>query len=256
MEHYNTERLDVDRNEDVVRVTIANPAAHNALTTDTVLDLQRVLDAVQLEGDVDVLVLTGDGDSAFSSGADIEQHAGDADEQFHRTRNELTHELFTSLRDLHAPVIARINGHCVGAGLGLALFSDVRVGVPTGKYGIPPVKIGEVPTAGVTHRLLAVVGEHAAKDLVLTGRLVDGERALALGIVDRLVEPDALDEEVNEIVTAIQGAGSGAVKNAKALLNEVADAPNAASARDLERERWWTQFDTEERRRMVDGFLE
>ena len=255
MDRFTTENVDVATEDDVVTLTITRQESRNSMNTDTVLDLLRALNAVELQSDVVAVVLTGEGDQAFSSGADIAQHAGPADEEFQKTRNAITYELYTRIRELHPPVIARINGHCVGGGLGLAIYSDVRLGVPGAKFGIPPVNIGEIPTAGATHRLVELIGEPRTKELVLTATLVDGERALRMGLIDRLVEPDELDAEVETLLDRIHEAGPNAVKNAKRLINRAADT-DRDEARDAEVELWWDQFDSEERRRLVEEFME
>lgn len=256
MTAHTTDNVTLDTDDGVARLTITRPEVHNAMDTETTLDIRRALGAVQLDTSIDVLVVTGEGENAFSSGADIAEHAGEADRQFQRSRIEDFGQMCEDFRQLHAPVVARINGHCVGGGLGIALYSDIRIGVEDAKFGIPPTKIGEIPSGGAVYRMVELIGETRTKDLLLTASLVDGARAADIGLIDRVVDRDELDAEVDEVVSSIQQGGSGAVKRAKSLVNEVSDATTMAEVRDVAPDLWWEQFDSKERERLVDEFLE
>jgi len=257
MTDYRTNNVTLNLEDDIARLTITRPEVQNAIDTETTLDIRRALGTVQLDPSIDALIITGSGENAFSSGADISQHAGEADKRFQMSRIQAFDGMCQDFRQLHAPVIARINGHCVGGGLGIALFSDIRVGLTNAKFGIPPTKIGEIPSGGSVFRMVELIGETRAKNLLLTADLVNGTRAAEIGLIDRVVDGEAaLDEEVDDIVLAIQEGGAGAVKRAKTLINEAADTTNEADFEDVATELWWEQFDSEERKRLVDEFLD
>ena len=256
MTTHTTDNVTLDTEDGVSRLTITRPDVYNAMDTETTLDIRRALGAVQLDTDIDVLVVTGEGDDAFSSGADIAEHAGVADRQFQTSRIEDFGKMCRDFRQLHAPVVARINGHCVGGGLGIALYSDIRVGVEDAKFGIPPTKIGEIPSGGAVYRMVELIGETRTKDLLLTATLVDGTRAAEIGLIDRVVDRETLDAEVDSVVSSIQQGGSSAVKRAKTLVNEVSDATTMAEVEEVAPDLWWEQFDSAERERLVDEFLE
>jgi len=253
------ESITVDVDEPVATIEFHRPDKLNALSTEVMFDLGRAFDEIQLNRDIDVVVLTGEGEEAFSAGADIEQYAGPAEEHDPRQkdRQDRFYDIYRAPYDCHAVTIAKVNGYCVGGGLILAMYCDMRVAVEGSKFGVPTCNIGQIPTGGSNYRAVQLVGEAKAKELVLTAGFIDGEEAHRIGLVNRL-EPDldALDSSVDDIVEAIGDTGRGAVKNSKRALNQAANAESLEVAREFERDLWWEQFATEERRRLVDEFVE
>jgi enoyl-CoA hydratase/carnithine racemase len=250
------ESITVDIEDGVATIEFHRPAKYNALSTAVMLDLQRAFCEIQLDRSVDVVVVTGEGDDAFSAGADIEQYAGPAAEHDPRQkdRQELFYDIYRAPYDCHAPVIAKINGYCVGGGLIFAMYCDLRIAVEDAKFGVPTANIGQIPTGGSTYRAAELVGEAKAKELVFTAGFVDAEEAHRIGLVNDAVARADLDETVAEIVAAIQDTGRGAVKNSKEAINHAVNAPDFETARETERDLWWEQFATEERQRLVDEF--
>lgn len=244
--------------EGVATVEFHRPEKYNALSTEVMLDLQRVFSEFQLDRSIDVVVLTGEGEDAFSAGADIAQYAGPAEEHdpHQKDRQDLFYDIYRAPYDLHAPVVAKINGYCVGGGLILAMYCDLRVAVEGAKFGVPTCNIGQIPTGGSVRRAVELVGEAKAKELVYTAGYVDAAEAHRIGLVNRVVAPDGLDDAVDRIVTGIQETGREAVKNSKRAFRECLDAPTLDAAREVEAEIWWEQFATDERRRLVDEFNE
>lgn len=248
------ENLDVAVTNEVATMTVKRPEVHNALDITTMLDLDRALDAIALQRDVEVVVVTGAGDEAFSSGADVGEYAGVDTEAFHRERAALSFDLARKARSLHAPTIAKIRGYCIGAGLILAMYCDLRVAGADASFGLPTTSIGQIPGGGATYRLVELVGEPAAKELVLVGDLIDADRADEIGLVTSVVEPDRVDAEVTGLVADIRDGGTNAVKAAKASINAAADLADRTTAFEKEIDRWCDQYDSEERRRLVDEF--
>ena len=252
------ESITVDVDDGVATVELHRPEKHNALSTEVLLDLQRAFSEIDLDRSIDAVVVAGEGDEAFSAGADIEQYAGPADEQdpLQKDRQALFYDIYRQAREIHPVTIAKIDGYCVGGGLILAMYCDLRIAVEDAQFGVPTTDIGQIPGGGATHRAVQLVGEAKAKELVFTAGLVDGKEAHRIGLVNRLAEDaDALDEEVDGIVGAIRDTGRLAVKNSKEALNRAADAPDPETARAYEADLWWEQFASEERRRLVDEFV-
>lgn len=252
------EYITVDVTDGIAEVEFHRPDVHNALNTETMLDLGRAFSEFHLDRSIDVIVITGEGDAAFSAGVDIEQYAGPTEEHdpVQRDRQDLFYEIYQRVFECHAPVIAKINGYCVGGGLILALYCDLRIAREGAKFGVPTANIGQIPTGGSTYRAVELVGEAKAKELVYTAGMIDASHAASIGLINHVVAADDLDATVDEICADIQNTGRLAVKNSKRAFNEVTDAPNRSVAREREAEIWWEQFATDERRDRVDEFLE
>ena len=252
------ESITVDVADGVATVEFHRPEKYNALSTEVMLDLSRAFDEIQLDRSIDAVVLTGEGDDAFSAGADIGQYAGPAEEHDPRQkdRQNLFYDIYKKPYELHAPVIAKVNGYCVGGGLILAMYCDLRISVDDAKFGVPTANIGQIPTGGSTYRAVELVGEAKAKELVLTAGMVDAEEAHRIGLVNRIVPREELDGAVDDVIAGIKDTGREAVKNSKRAINYSANAPDLETAREFEEELWWEQFATEERERLVDEFNE
>lgn len=251
------ERIAVVVEEGVATIEFQRPAKHNALDTATMLDLGRAFDELQLDRDVDAVVITGAGDAAFSAGADIAEYAGPSSEHdpVQKDRQDIFYRIYRKPYDLHAPVIAAIDGYCMGGGLILALYCDLRIADNTAEFGMPTANIGQIPTGGATRRAVELVGEAKAKELAYTAGTIDAGHAERIGLVNRVVPPADLDGTVADIVAAIQATGGGAVTATKRAIHESVAAPDRETAREREAAIWWEQFATDERRGLVAAFL-
>jgi enoyl-CoA hydratase/carnithine racemase len=253
------ESISVDVDDGVATVTLHRPEKYNALSTAVYLDLARAFAEIGLDREIDVTVITGEGTEAFCAGADIEQYAGDAEDHDPRQKDRqriLYEDVYRRLYDLHCPTIAKINGYCVGGGLILAAFCDLRIAVDDAAFGVPTTDIGQIPSGGSTYRVTQLIGEAKVKELVYTAGMVDADEARDIGFLNHVVPRSALDDRVDGIVDAIQDTGRRAVKNSKRAINYGANAPDLETAREYEADVWWEQFATEERVRLVDEFVE
>ena len=251
------ESITARKEDGVVTITFHRPEKYNALSTEVYLDLARAFAEIQLDRGVDAVVITGEGEDAFCSGADIGQYAGAAEEHDPRQKDRqqmFYDDVYRMVYDLHPPVIAKINGYCVGGGLILASFCDLRIAVDDAKFGVPTTDIGQIPGGGSTYRVTQLVGEAKVKELVYTAGMIDADEARDIGFVNRVVDRDELDVTVDGIVDAIQDTGRRAVKNSKRAINFSANAPDLETAHERESELWWEQFATEERERLVNEF--
>jgi enoyl-CoA hydratase len=180
--------VDVARDGAVAVVTIDRPDALNALNVETLTELRDRLGELAVDDDVRAVVLTGAGEKAFIAGADIKYMSGlDAEQAAGWGR--LGHEAGRLLETMSKPTIAAVNGFALGGGCELALACDIRYASPRAKLGQPEINLGIVPGWGGTQRLVRVCGIGVAKELIFTGRTIDAEEALRIGLVNALADP-------------------------------------------------------------------
>ena len=190
--------------EGVAVLTLDNPEMRNAMSPEMTESWVRAIDQLAADRSVRVVVVTGEG-SAFCSGGITSWIASEPDATVDhlRTRMIAFYRSWLSIRRLEVPTIAAVNGAAIGAGLCLALACDLRYAAQGAKLGVPFVKLGMHAGMGGTHLLPEVVGEAHAKDLLLTGRVVDADEALRMGLVSRVLDPARFTEEVLEAAVAV-----------------------------------------------------
>ena len=171
-------------------LTIDRQDALNALSFALIHDLGAAFDSVAA-GDARALIITGAGAKAFCAGADIKELTGRSVME-NRAGADLGQRIFAKLDALPMPSIAVINGFAFGGGLELALACSFRLALPQAKLGLPEIKLGLIPGYGGTQRLPRLIGEGRALELIMTGRTVDADEALRIGLVNRLVEGDPI----------------------------------------------------------------
>lgn len=196
----------------VARLTIDRPAQRNALSWDAISALRALVAAARLDPDVRVVVLTGAGDRAFCSGADLGGMAtGDEDPATtHAARGELA-GLFTDLWDLGKPTIARVRGYALAGGFGLALACDLVVAADDAVFGTPEVDVGLWPHM-ITVPLVRSMPPKRALELMMTGRRVDAEEADRLGFVTRVVPVADIDGAVDELAATLAAKSPTALR--------------------------------------------
>ncbi|MCW8378731.1 enoyl-CoA hydratase-related protein [Streptomyces justiciae] len=202
-------------------VEIGNPARHNALSVEMMVDLTVALRELDDNPDVRVIILRGAGREAFVSGADIREFPGRADHGIRQAADAAANALFTQLSVISVPIIARIHGYCLGAGMALALGADFRYADTRSVLSIPAARLGVGYPLDLTAALVQTVGPSAAGDLLYTGRRIGAEAARAMGLVDRVVEPGDLGKVVDELATTIAANAPLAVRAAKASITAV-----------------------------------
>ncbi len=183
--------VELTRVEEFALVTLNRPEALNALNADVLAGLARAFDEVE-RGDARALLITGAGDRAFCAGADIKELRGRT-MMGHRQALETGQQLFRRLDRFRVPSVAIVNGYAFGGGLELALACTFRLATPNARLGLPEIKLGMVPGYGGTQRLPRIVGEARALEMVMTGRPVDAQEALRIGLVHRVLEGDRLE---------------------------------------------------------------
>jgi len=186
----------------VVVLTLDNPDMRNAMSDEMTASWVRAIDEIAADRSVRAVVVTGAG-SAFCSGGNTSWIAGEPDASVDRLRTRMMafYRAWLSIRRLEVPTIAAINGPAIGAGLCLALACDIRYAAAGARMGVPFVKLGMHPGMAGTYLLPNVVGEAHARDLLLTGRVVDADEAFRLGLVSRVIDPADFADEV--LATAV-----------------------------------------------------
>src|ERR671910_3852402 len=181
----------------VALLTLDNPAMRNAMSDEMTSSWVAAIDEIAADTSVRAVVVTGEG-SAFCSGGNTSWIASEPDASVDRLRSRMMpfYRAWLSIRRLEVPTIAAVNGPAIGAGLCLALACDIRYAASGARMGAPFVRLGLHPGMAGTWLLPEVVGDAHARDLLLTGRVVDAEEALRLGLVSRVLDPDAFRDEV------------------------------------------------------------
>jgi enoyl-CoA hydratase len=208
--------IEVARDGAVAVVTVDRQDALNALNVETLTELRDRLRELSTDDDVRAVVLTGAGEKAFVAGADIKYMSGLGSDEA-KGWGGLGHEAGRLLETMAKPTIAAINGFALGGGCELALACDIRYASSRAKLGQPEINLGIVPGWGGTQRIARVCGVGVAKDLILTGRLVDAEEALRIGLVSAIADP-VLDKAV-ETAHELAAKSSLALALAKRLVN-------------------------------------
>ena len=246
----NEELVLVDSPADGLLVVTLNSPKVNALSTALLGRLRDIAESAQAR-DAHAVIVTG-GDRIFAAGAEISEFGGQ-DEAV--AIGAAFHGALNAVAALPGFVIAAVSGYALGGGCELALACDYRIGSTKAVFGQPEILLGIIPGGGGTQRLPRVVGRSRAKELMITGRQVRAEEALAIGLVDEVVEPDALMTRALELAG---GIAAGAAR-ASRIIKRVVDAgveTDLATGLSLELEGFREVFGTEDSRIGVKSFLE
>ena len=247
------ETLRVETEGGVALLTIDRQEKRNALNSTVRAELVAALDALRDDDAVRVLVVTGAGEKAFVAGADIGEFAERTPLEQRATMTG--RRVFDEVAAYPKPVIAMINGFCLGGGCELALACDLRIAADTAKLGQPEINLGIIPGGGGTQRLPRVVGMGQAMRLVLSGEIVDAAEALRIGLVD-LVHPAAeLREKTMEFARKMADKSPVALRMAKSAVRAAAEMPLTAGLA-YETELFVTCFASDDKREGVAAFLE
>lgn len=205
--------------EGVVLLSLDNPGMRNAMSEEMTASWVRAIDALAADRSVRAVVVTGEG-SAFCSGGDTSWIASEPDASVDHLRDRMLpfYRAWLSVRRLEVPTIAAVNGHAIGAGLCLALACDIRYAAQGAKLGLPFNKLGMHAGMAGTWLLPQVVGPAHARDLLLTGRVVEADEALRLGLVSRVIEPATFLDEVLDTAAGIAATAPIAARLTKVAL--------------------------------------
>ncbi len=247
-----TRKILIEKRGEIAILTLNAPEKRNAIDLEMVNGLHAALDELLAADDVSVLVLIGAGDRAFAAGADIaqlkERKGPDA-------LAAINSAIFKRIDDFPVPSIAAIKGFALGGGCELAIACDLRVAGTSAKMGQPEVGLGIIPAAGGTYRLPRLVGLGKARELIYTGRIIDAQECLRIGLVNDVVDDDKVLARALEIAGEIASRGRLAVRLAKATMNALSR-PGEAAAVSMESIAQSILFDSEDKHARMQAFLD
>ena len=235
-------------------ITINRPAALNALSSEVLTDLNLVLDEVEKHEDIRVVIVSGQGDKPFVAGADIKEMDQMSPIQAFEYMT-YANDTFSRLSDLTQPTIAVLNGYALGGGLELALSTDIRIGFEKTMVGFPEVGLGIIPGFAGTQRMSRLIGTSKTKELIYTARIVKGNEAYDLGILNKLVPAEELLSSAEELAKSIMKNAPLAVEKAKHVIQVGSELPLKNAIR-LETEAEALLFSTEDKVEGMRAFVE
>lgn len=213
--------IDYEAGNGRATITINDPDRRNPMSTVVMKELVEATRAALADGAVRVIVYTGAGDKAFSAGGDLSSGFVDDPMGRHAERGELA-DLFRLMLRGGKPTVARVNGHALAGGFGLAVACDVTICVDDAFLGVTEIKVGLWPMM-ISAILVRSVARKAALELMLTGRVIDAHEAQRLGAVSRVVSRAQLDEVVDEVVDALMSASPASMLIGKDAFQGIAD---------------------------------
>lgn len=238
----------------IALITLNRPKALNAINRLMLEELSRVLDRAEGDRDVRVLILTGAEEKAFAAGADITEFQELSPlEALHSS--QAFQAVFNRIERLPKPVIAAVNGYCLGAACELALACDMIFASDRARFGQPEINLGFIPGGGGTQRLPRLVGRARAKELIYTGEMIDAHEAHRIGLVNKVFPPAELMAGARKFAQQVTSKGAVSLELAKKVIDGgyEADLPSGLA---LEAEAFGLCFGTEDKTEGVRAFLE
>jgi len=236
----------------VAVLTVNRPDKLNALSEQVRLEMLAHLEAIETDGGIGAVVVTGAGDKAFIAGADIGEFEGRS--PFDQREAMASPRIFDVMASFPKPVIAMVNGFCLGGGCELAMSCDLRIAADTARFGQPEIKLGLIPGGGGTQRLPRLVGMGHAMRLILTGDMVPADEAKEIGLVEMVVPAAELRAKTLELASRIASMSPLTLRVAKEALRaseRLAIEEGILYERDL----FCLCFSTEDKKEGVEAFL-
>jgi enoyl-CoA hydratase len=249
---FNNLLLEKDTNHQIAILTINRPKVRNALDRTTWLELDTAIDQLEKDESIKVIIFTGAGDKAFVAGADINALK---ERNMLETFEGENQAILDKLAGMQKITIAAINGFALGGGCELAMACDLRVAAENAKLGQPEINLGFLPGAGGTQRLSRLVGISKAKELILTGDIIDAREAWRIGLVNQVVPEGQALESAKEMAKKILKKGPLAVKFAKSVI-DWGSSTNIQTGLFIEKLAQTILFGTEDHLEGINSFLE
>jgi len=245
--------IKTEREPNILWIILNRPQRMNAFNNVLMEELSDILDTAEKDPTVRCIIITGDGDTAFSAGADVTAFPRSTPvsaEEFSRAGQKM----FSKVEEMPKPVIAAINGFALGGGLELALACDFRIAAEHAELGSPEIILGLIPGWGGTQRLVRIVGLPTAKEMVMLGTRIKAEEALKKGLVNRVVHYDKLRDEARGLAMKLSAGPPLALKYAKHAMNFGTQVPLDAGLR-LEASLMALTFSTEDIKEGLEAFM-
>ena len=243
----------LEQKENVAIVTIDRPSALNALNSEVFHDLSCVLDQIETSDSISVVIFTGAGRS-FIAGADIGEMLPMSPVEGKRW-GDLGNAIMLRIENLAQPTIAAVNGFAFGGGNELAMSCDIRLASSKAKFGQPEVGLGITPGFGGTQRLLRIVGMGRALELILTGKTIDANKALEIGLVNEVLDPEQLLPTAIEWANCIAAQAPVAVRQSKQCIRRGSQV-DITTAVTYESQAFGLCFGTEDQKEGMSAFVE
>lgn len=235
-------------------MTLNRPEVRNALTPEMWRDISAAVKCAREDDEIRVVIVTGAGDKALASGADIREIH---DRDYLKMLQGTAPAALKDLEDLYKPVICAVNGYALGGGCELAMACDIRIATRRSRFGQPEVNLSIIPGAGGTQRLSRLVGLGKAKELIYTGKIITAEEAQAIGLVNTVTEDDraSLMAQAEEMAQQIMAKGPVSITLAKMAIN-LGYETDINTGLMLERLAQTIAFSTQDRKEGTEAFLE
>ncbi len=250
MAEYETILADVE--DGIGKIIVNRPGSRNSLNTQVMGDVRSVLAEFRYDDSVGVVVFTGAEDKAFAAGADIRELK---ERTMFDALSSVMQAVCDEIEGYEKPTIAAVNGVALGGGCELAIACDIRLASENAKFGQPEVGLSIIPGAGGTQRLARLIGKGRATEMILTGRTMDAEEALRVGLVSKVVPPEELMNTVRQTAHAILEKGPLAVRLAK-LATQTGFETDQRTGLVVERLAQAILFTTEDKEEGTSAFIE
>ena len=244
----------VEKKDGVAIITLNRPEVMNAFNFPMLQALKAEIEAVRIQPEIRVVIITGSGEKAFCAGADLKERATFDDHQVKEFIFTIR-DLFTTIEFLNKPVIAAVNGIALGGGTELALSCDIRIAAANASMGLTETRLAIIPGAGGTQRLPRLIGRGKAKELIFTGRRVDAREALRIGLVNSVCDKSELLDECKKMAAMICETGPIAIEQAKHAINHGLET-DLHTGLAIESDAYWTTIPTEDRLEGLAAFRE
>ncbi|MGQ9680305.1 MAG: enoyl-CoA hydratase/isomerase family protein [Candidatus Bathyarchaeia archaeon] len=239
--------------KNVYWIVLNRPSKLNSINPEMLDILERELERAERDPEIKCIVITGEGDRAFSAGADVSVFRNLSKEEAERVISRKGHQVFLRILNSNKPVIAAVNGLALGGGCELATVCDFRIASDKAKFGQPEVNLGLIPGWGATWILPKIIDPSYAKWMMMTGSIVNAEEALKIGLINRVVPSDQFSEEVKKFAESLARGPSLALAEIKRLVNSsIVD----ESGLDSEAKSFGKIFGTEDFREGLSAFFE
>ena len=243
----------IERKDEIGLVTVNRPQQMNCMNSETRLELADAFTDLGKDSEISIIILTGAPGKAFIAGADIKEFL----ERDMSSQEALEEDWIVTkvISNLSKPVIAMIDGFCLGGGLEIAMACDLRIASDRSKLGQPEINLGIIPGAGGTQRLTRLIGEGRAMEMILTGRMITAEEACNYGILNFIYSAEELETKTMEIANTIADKSPYAIERAKKSVKAVSHL-NLEDGLKFEREMFIECANSEDGKEGIAAFIE